>query len=290
LRGLDLARSQDFSIRVITLPPEAGKDPDEAVRKDPQLWRDAIKNAIPIMEWVYRMGFKAGSPSTPEGKKEIVKMILPEIGRIADAVERDHWMRRLAKDLDTSLGALEEVLQKLGKAKTYGTPLPREEVPAEAPIEAADPDRMWNEAQEERILAMCLYFKEDPKNILQECGWAEPVFGRPDLEKLYMALGTAYTQTRQETPSNIATGIRPPASLASDEATTFDALAFFAEREFQGQPLEQLKRELQRDAAALQDRLKKIKRRHLEQQMREAERLNDQERMTALLEQFQKLT
>jgi DNA primase len=290
LRGLDLARSQDFSIRVITLPPEAGKDPDEAVRKDPQLWRDAIKNAIPIMEWVYRMGFKAGSPSTPEGKKEIVKMILPEIGRIADAVERDHWMRRLAKDLDTSLSALEEVLQKLGKAKIYGTPLPREEAPAEAPIEPMDPDRLWNEAQEERILAMCLYFKEDPKNILQECGWAEPVFGRPDLEKLYMALGTAYTQTRQETPSNIATGIRPPASLASDEATTFDALAFFAEREFQGQPLEQLKRELQRDAAALQDRLKKIKRRHLEQQMREAERLNDQERMTALLEQFQKLT
>ena len=137
---------------------------------------------------------------------------------------------------------------------------------------------------------MCLYFKEDPKNILQECGWQEPVFGRPDLSKLYMALGTAYTQMRQETPSDIVTGIRPPASLAPDETTTFDALAFFAEREFQGQPLDQLKRELQRDAAALQDRLKKQQRRHLEQQMREAERLNDHERMTALLEQFQKLT
>ena len=68
-------------------------------------------------------------------------MILPEIGRIADAVERDHWMRRLAKDLDTSLTALEEVLAKLGKVKTYGGPAPREEAPTEPRIVPDDPDR-----------------------------------------------------------------------------------------------------------------------------------------------------
>ena len=290
LRGLDLARSQDFTIKVILLPPEAGKDPDEAVRKDPQLWRDAIKNAIPIMEWVYRMGFRAGSPSTPEGKKEIVKMILPEISRIADAVERDHWMRRLAKDLDTSLGALEEVLQKQEKVKKYNTPLPSTEE-GEAPrVIPEDPELAWIHAQEERILAMCLCFKQNPDILLQECDWNTPSFEKNDLLQLYRALVTAYTQSRQESPSNIATGIRPPATLAPEETKTFDALAFYAEREFQGQSLEQLKRELQRDVAALQDRLKKQQRRHLEQQMREAERLNDQERMTALLEQFQKLT
>jgi len=83
--------------------------------------------------------------------------------------------------------------------------------------------------------------------------------------------------------------IRPPATLTPDEAKIYDALAFLAEREFQGQTLDELKRELKTAAGALRLQRKKRERLQLEQQMREAERLGDQERILELLKRFQAL-
>lgn len=112
IRGLDLARGLDFNLTIITLPPEAGKDPDEAVRKNPDIWRQAIKEAVGIVEWLYRNAFRGRRVEKPEDKKIIARDILPELKRISDPVERDAWIERLAGDLGVSAEALREALKK----------------------------------------------------------------------------------------------------------------------------------------------------------------------------------
>jgi DNA primase len=286
LRGLDLARAQDFNIKIITLPPEAGKDPDEAVRKDPQLWKEAIKDAVSIMEWIYRNAFRNRHAEKPEDKKLISRDVLTEVRRIADPVERDHWIKKLAKDLDVSEGALREALQK-APSSAPKQPLQRAEAQEETeqiPKEKASP-------LEQQVFASIISRFELLKEAIETAHVAPEDFVDPNLSSLYAALVSAYG-AGEVAPDPIAAGqaIRPPVSLGPDEATSFDALAFTAEREFQGWTLDQLKRELNTGLAKLRHEHMARKRQALEQEMREAERLGDQARVLELSRKFQSLT
>jgi DNA primase len=120
LRGLDLARTEDFNIKIITLPPDAGKDPDDAIRKDPEIWKEAIASAVDIMDWVFRLAFKGRNLADPFQKREIAQQILPEIKRIADPIVRDHWLKKLANALETSEDALRDAIGRTRSAG--GTP------------------------------------------------------------------------------------------------------------------------------------------------------------------------
>lgn len=286
LRGLDLARMQDFNIKIITLPPEAGKDPDEAVRKDPQLWRDAIKDAVGIMDWVYRLAFiEHQTLNSGEQKKEVARMLLPEIKRIVDAVERDHWVKKLAKDLDVSEGALREALLGV-KKQEIGAQRPPEEDPEEKKEEVKKPD-----AREQLVLANLLASFELLKQGIEEDLLTLDDFDHPDTKGLYETVKNAYA-AGEMAPDPLAAGqaVRPPVSLNPVEAKAFDGSAFLAEREFQGWTLDQLKRELKTGIAQLRLQRKKREGERLEQQMREAERLGDQARIAELSRQFNALT
>ncbi len=284
VRGLDLARAQDFNIKIITLPPEAGKDPDEAVRKNPQLWKDAIKNAVSIMDWLYRNAFRNRSSSNPEDKKLIARDILTEVKRIADPVEKDHWVKKLAKDLDVSEGALREAMDRV---KADSSPA-KQGPPAK---EAQEVRPKGDESYEQRLLAISIARFDLLKQAVDEEKLAAEELSDSASIALYGRLKAAYA-SGEVAPDPVAAGhaIRPPVSLGPDEAKTFDALAFLAEREFQGWTLDQLKQELKTAVSKLRLQRKKQERERLEGEMREAERLGDQARISELLTRFQSLT
>ncbi|MCC7522894.1 DNA primase [Candidatus Uhrbacteria bacterium] len=280
LRGLDLARQQDFTIKIITLPPEAGKDPDDAVRKNPELWKQAIKDAVGVMEWIYRNSFKGRTASNPEDKKLIAKDILTEIARIADPIERDHWLKKLAKDLDVSEEALKEALKK----KDGNAPRATNHIASEKKPAVQEKDTL-----EERVFAYTIS-RPDMFRLAVETVHPDD-FKNPSLSSLYNRLKLGYAQDEINLNDPVISGqtIRPPATLSPDEAKTFDALAFMAERETQGQPLDELKRELNTAVGQLRVQRRKYERLQLEQEMREAERMGDQARILELLKRFQAL-
>jgi len=153
VRGLDLARNLDFNIRIIVLPPEAGKDPDDAVRKNPELWKQAIKDALPVVEWLYRNAFRGQDASSPEGKKKIAAAFLPELLRISNAVERDAWLKRLANDLGVSDEAMREALRATRSPfATRSTPT----VAPKPPSEATKPSKSRDDELIERIQAILI--------------------------------------------------------------------------------------------------------------------------------------
>ncbi len=289
LRGLDLARAQEFSIRIITLPPDAGKDPDEAVRKDPAIWKKAIEDAVNIMDWIYRQGFAHHPSSTPEGKKNIARELLPEIKRIPDPIERDGWIKKLAHDLAVSETVLQEALQ--------ASKLPPTTVPVGP---AAKPKQSVTSVQKETheqtreytLFGLFLARSDLFLYVLKDLAWKAEEFVDPQAQSLYEALRLSYdagkfTSAFPGAPSG--SSLRPPPTLTSEQLAFFDSCAFLAERDFSDAPLTDLKRELEHTVQYLRANRLRLRRTQLEEAMREAERAGDQTKAIQLSQEFQAL-
>lgn len=249
IRGLDVARHMEMDVKIITLPPEAGKDPDEAVRKDPELWKEAIRSSVAIMEWLYRQAFRGRDARTPDGKKDIAKLLLPEMKRIADVVEREGWLTRLANDLDVRLSILEQALTRVPSVVGQRpSPIGDRASSVPAPLR----EILTRQQQlEERLIA-----------IVQCCPDTRPL-----VEK---ALGR-YT---------------PALDVPSERLAYFSMLA---DREFSDQSLSALQPEMINTARTyFEDRIL-LERQRLEQEMREAERIGDSARIDDLLHQVEDL-
>lgn len=288
LRGLDLARAQDFSIRIITLPPGAGKDPDEAVRKNPEMWKGAISDAVGIMEWVYRTAFRERSMPGPEEKKQIAARVLPEIRRIADPIERDHWLQKLSRDLGVSDLALREALARKPDRSSLRTDDPRA-VQTQVKTERPAASRVPETALDRRVFALLLSRSHFLAEARVRYGFVPSLFHDPTYQALYVLLEARYdtSQVLSATAGSVpAQAIRPPEGLSPDEAKEFDALAFLAESAYEGFGTKELEQELVKGIAALRAARDTRDRRKIEQEMRDAERAGDQTRIAELERAF----
>ncbi len=105
-RGVDLALSKGFSIKIIHLPH--GKDPDDCIRENRDNWFDAIRAAKPYMEHFFEITFKQIDSDNIEHKKRATDLFLQKIALLENAVERDHWFRELGARLHIGDEALRE--------------------------------------------------------------------------------------------------------------------------------------------------------------------------------------
>ncbi len=95
-RGIDLAQGMNFDVRVIYIPKELGKDPDDVVRNDPQAWVKLTQKPLHIMQYYYDKEFEAADMSDIESKKRVSAFLLSKISLCADVVEREHWLMHLS--------------------------------------------------------------------------------------------------------------------------------------------------------------------------------------------------
>lgn len=145
-RGIDLAQSQGFNIKVVRLP--TGKDAAELIAKNPKEWEDSLRDLRGIIDFYFETAFQGKNPEIPDGKKEISKILLPVIKKIPNQIEKSFWVQKLARDLKAKE---EDILQEMKKVKTeeeiYG--LEREEI-------INLPQKSRKELLEERLVIMIL--------------------------------------------------------------------------------------------------------------------------------------
>ncbi|MDO8435977.1 MAG: DNA primase [bacterium] len=110
-RGIDLAQSQGFNVKVITLPD--GFDPADFVLKFPEQWEEKIKSAKSILDFYFETTFSKFDRETSEGKREISKILLSVIKRIPSKIIQNHWTGEFAKRLRVKEEAIEEELKKI---------------------------------------------------------------------------------------------------------------------------------------------------------------------------------
>lgn len=120
-RSIQLIENEKITASVI-IPPE-GKDPDELLNSDPSAFKNAIKNDVNIYEYIIRTALKTHNPKTADGKRKILDDTLPYLSIIENDVIKEHYLKKLAEQIDSSYDSVEKQSQKLIK------PPKREEAP-----------------------------------------------------------------------------------------------------------------------------------------------------------------
>jgi len=111
-RGINLAQSQGFSIKIVTMPE--GKDPADIVSEDVNKWQSLVEQAKSIHDFYFENTLSRFDKNILEGKKEISKALLPIIKRIPNKIEQSIWVKDLAGTLEVKE---EDVLEELGKIR-----------------------------------------------------------------------------------------------------------------------------------------------------------------------------
>ena len=108
-----LESTLEADIRIAVLPE--GKDPDEVLRQGSGAWQDCIENAVPFVDYAFRMIARQHDLTSMQGKRRAVEALAPLITDIGDPVARRQYLQRLAQVLD--LGVQSEVLMNLMHAR-----------------------------------------------------------------------------------------------------------------------------------------------------------------------------
>ncbi len=94
-RHIWLKKYVDANIKIITMPE--GLDPDEVIKEDPDRWARLVEEALPLMDYYFRTAAAEGDLDSAEGKSALVRQLLPLIGEMGDAIERAHYLQKLAQ-------------------------------------------------------------------------------------------------------------------------------------------------------------------------------------------------
>ncbi|MEK7072866.1 MAG: DNA primase [Patescibacteria group bacterium] len=189
-KGIDLAISEGMQVRVIELPEGAGKDPDEAIKKDPSVWRRAVENAMPVMDWFFAHAFLNADLDQPEAKSAIGRILLPRIARMPDAIERTHWLQQLSKRLNVP----EDVL----RGQLLGAPKPkRPDAATTAESQKVAKPKRETLAAEEFLGVLVV----EPARLPEGMAVVAPeMITDPDLADLYRSMIVRYTGGEQPVP------------------------------------------------------------------------------------------
>jgi DNA primase len=147
LRGLDVAREtldreaapifnprglvgyagkMQIDIRVLTVP--GGKDPDELMEEDPNLWRAAVDNAPPVVPFVIDALSAGRDLNDPREKATLSKEVLPIIRDVADPVEQTVYIQQLARRLKVDERAMFDQMRVVSstppRRRQHVAPLP----------------------------------------------------------------------------------------------------------------------------------------------------------------------
>ncbi len=137
-RGIELAENAGLNIKVVQML--SGKDPDEVIKKNPLLWKKAIKEAVPIYDYFIDSAVKRYGLDSPEGKRKIATETLPQIARLDDEILRSHYLQVLGLKLRVEEEDLRKASNKyLNKPQSEGgQPNPKEILEKPLTIKVAD--------------------------------------------------------------------------------------------------------------------------------------------------------
>jgi DNA primase len=115
-RAIPIASKVGVNLSVITIVD--AKDPDELIQKDPKAWEQAINKQEYALDWLIDSYKKQIDLDSALGKRKFSDIILPVVGKLNDAVERDHYLTKISKLLDISKEALLSKVNSVSESKT----------------------------------------------------------------------------------------------------------------------------------------------------------------------------
>jgi DNA primase len=109
-------------VRVVRLPD--GQDPDEVLRETPDRWREEVRTAQPIVDYLIDLHARAHDLKTPGGKARFVDALLPTLRAVPNPVMRDAYLQRVRQVSGVDEGILRDLVrtgQRMGGGFGRGT-------------------------------------------------------------------------------------------------------------------------------------------------------------------------
>lgn len=115
-RGIDLALARGFEVRVVSLP--FGKDPADVASKDAAAWQKSVGESRPIIDF-YLKNFSEKISDSRELKRQVEKIVLPYVSLINSEIDKNHWVKEIAKCLNMAEEPIWEQVKKSPAKKIF---------------------------------------------------------------------------------------------------------------------------------------------------------------------------
>lgn len=215
-RGIEIADGAGLLMQVATLP--SGKDPDECIKENEFLWKQAVEKTVGIYDYIISSAFKRFDPKTVEGKRRISDEVIPVLSKITNAIVLGHYIRELARELnvpeDTVMNALSRVKREKGEQK---------------PVSVNRVSIGRQERMEETLIGMLFQLAERPLverafKEVEESDFSIPAFGKlfsfaRENASNTLPLGSSLTDVPRELVSMFDRSLLVPVETMLDEET-----------------------------------------------------------------------
>jgi DNA primase len=109
-RAIPIASKVGVNLSVIAIP--SGKDPDELIKQDPNIWKRTIEQPKYALDWLIERYEQLLDTKSAEGKRKFSDVLLPVVRRLQDSVEQDHYLQLIASKIGVSQEALTSKFSK----------------------------------------------------------------------------------------------------------------------------------------------------------------------------------
>ena len=162
-RAIDMARSLDFQVKIISLP-EGYKDIADFALEHPEKLKEIIKEAEDAGEYYYRKALTQFNLEELSEKRKAIEFLLSKIAWIENPVERAEWLKRIAEGFDIREEFLQESLEKIKNDLNKKSIAP---VAEERNIIADNMAKTRHELLSERAVALALKLQVE-RRVLEE--------------------------------------------------------------------------------------------------------------------------
>lgn len=265
-RAIPIASKVKVGLSIISIP--SGKDPDELIKQDPELWRQTIQKPQYALDWLIDRYQKLLDISSGSGKREFTDVILHVVRELQDSVEQDHYVGEVAKLLGVSHEALRS---KLSTQQETAEARPKKRV--KVTQQATDKKTVEYQKIQNHLMSLALMQPKLRALIL------EPLTP----EMLHDGYARDMLTFLRENPD--FTGGATASAELQPIAEYGKILSLQYEELYQGLEFLELQNEVARKQAELVDRYVKIKKQHIAEAMQDA----DSDTQFALLKEAREL-
>lgn len=272
-------------VGIIKLPD--GKDPDEVVRDQPELWRAAVERPIPVVDYLIEEAAAAYDLRDLGGRKRAVDAIKPTLRALRDPVIRDGYAAAAARRIGVDEATIREAIRKpTGEGPAAGSDgrISADRVRA-ADVEGDIPSILAGVSPPEaELLRLLILAPAERLRVRDALG--DELFSSGLARSLWHGLRSALDATI-EAGNSVAGAEQIPAAIQGEERRLAQALLA---RESQPVTLERIRIGIDQTALRLEaDRLEEAMA-WSRSEIAEAERSADGPRLRELLEQGRALS
>jgi DNA primase len=153
-RAIIDAENMEFEINVVQI--DFAKDPDEALKKDPVKFKQAIKKPVPIYDFIISNALKKYPEKDAFSKKKFAEEVLPFLGYIKNPIIQNHYVKKISTILEIDNSTIEKMLRN----KKY--------LPPEKKIIIPEIENIQRQEMLERYLVSLIFQNENPIDIYKK--------------------------------------------------------------------------------------------------------------------------